>query len=53
MIPFINRSVTAKETKIFEGVRELAVENEWVIPVGGAIFLIEKNVEERKKALAL
>jgi hypothetical protein len=53
MIPFINRSVTAKEAKIFEGVRELSVENEWVIPVGGAIFLIEKNVEERKKALAL
>lgn len=53
MIPFINRSVTAKEAKIFEGVRELSVENEWVIPVGGAIFLIEKHEKKNKKALAL
>lgn len=42
MIPFLNRSVTAKDTKIFDGVRELSVENEWVLPVSGAIFLIKK-----------
>ncbi|MBR4943610.1 MAG: toll/interleukin-1 receptor domain-containing protein [Clostridia bacterium] len=42
MIPFLNRSVTAKDTKIFEGVRELSVENEWVIPVSGVIFMIKK-----------
>lgn len=42
MIPFLNRSVTAKDTKIFDGQRELAVEGEWVIPVSGAIFLIHK-----------
>jgi hypothetical protein len=43
MIPFLNRSVTAKDTKIFDGVRELSVENEWVLPVSGAIFLIKKQ----------
>jgi hypothetical protein len=42
MIPFLNRSVTAKDTKIFDGVRELSVENEWVLPVSGTIFLIHK-----------
>ncbi|MBO4982674.1 MAG: TIR domain-containing protein [Clostridia bacterium] len=42
MIPFLNRSVTAKDTKIFEGQRELSLENEWVIPVSGAIFLIKR-----------
>lgn len=42
MIPFLNRSVTAKDTKIFEGQRELSVENEWVLPVSGAIFIINK-----------
>ena len=46
MIPFLNRSVTAKDTKIFDGVRELSVENEWVIPVSGTIFLIHKINEK-------
>lgn len=43
MIPFLNRSVTAKDTKIFEGLRELSVEDEWVLPVSGAIFIITKT----------
>lgn len=42
MIPFLNRSLTAKETKVFEGLREVNIEDEWVIPVSGAIFLINK-----------
>lgn len=42
MIPFLNRSVTSKDTKVFEGLRELSVEDEWVIPVSGTIFLISK-----------
>ena len=42
MIPFLTRSLTSKDTKIFEGVRELSVENEWIMPVSGAIFLINK-----------
>ena len=47
MIPFLNRSVTAKDTKIFDGQRELSVENEWVLPVSGAIFIINKINGER------
>lgn len=43
MIPFLNRSVTAKDTKIFEGLRELAIENEWILPVSGAIFIINEK----------
>ncbi len=42
MVPFLTRSITAKDTKIFEGVRELSVENEWIMPISGAIFLINK-----------
>ena len=43
MVPFFNRSLTAKETKIFDGVRELSIENEWVLPVSGSFFLISKH----------
>ena len=43
MIPFLNRSTTAKDTKIFDGLRELSVEKEWVLPVSGAVFLITKE----------
>jgi len=41
-IPFLSRAVTAKDTKVFEGLRELSVENEWVMPVSGAIFMISE-----------
>lgn len=43
MIPFLSRSLTAKDTKVFEGLRELSVENEWIMPVSGAIFIINKE----------
>ena len=42
MIPFFDRSLTSKDTKIFEGTREISLENEWVLPVSGAIFLIHR-----------
>ena len=42
MIPFLSRALTAKDTKVFEGLRELSVENEWVMPVSGAIFIINE-----------
>ena len=40
MIPFFNRTLTAKESKIFDGLREIHIENEWVLPVSGAVFII-------------
>ncbi len=43
MVPFINRSVTAKEARIFDGLCELSIEDEWVIPVSGAIFIIAEK----------
>lgn len=43
MIPFLNRSLSAKDTKIFDGLRELSIENEWIMPISGAIFLINKR----------
>ena len=48
MIPFLSRAITAKDTKIFDGVRELSIEKEWVLPVSGAIFIIE-NIEKSKE----
>ena len=43
MIPFLNRSLSAKDTRIFDGVRELSIDNEWIMPISGAIFLINKK----------
>ena len=43
MIPFLSRAVTAEDTKIFEGLRELNIENEWVMPVSGAMFIISEQ----------
>lgn len=43
MIPFLNRSLSAKDTRIFDGVRELSIDNEWIMPISGAIFLINKE----------
>lgn len=43
MIPFLSRAVTAEDTKIFDGLRELNVENEWVMPVSGAVFIITED----------
>lgn len=40
MIPFMNRSTTAADTKIFDGLRELSFEDEWVLPMSGAVFVI-------------
>ena len=42
MIPFLSSAITVKDTKVFEGLRELSVENEWVMPVSGAIFMISE-----------
>ena len=45
MIPFLSRAITAKDTKVFDGLRELNIENEWVMPVSGAIFIINEQEE--------
>lgn len=42
MIPFLTHSISAKDTRVFDGQCEFTVENEWVLPVSGAIFLIKK-----------
>lgn len=42
MIPFLTRSLTAKDTRALDGERELSVEDEWILPISGAIFLINK-----------
>ena len=42
MIPFLTRSLTTRDTRFFDGLCELSVENEWIMPVSGAIFLIDK-----------
>lgn len=42
MIPFLTRSLTTKDTRALDGICELAVDNEWIMPISGAIFLIKK-----------
>ncbi len=41
MIPFLSRSVSAKETKVFEGLRELSIDGEWILPISGTVFIID------------
>ena len=40
MLPFLNYSSNSADTKIFDGLRELTVEDEWIFPVGGVVFII-------------
>lgn len=42
MIPFLTRSLSTKDTRYFDGECELSIENEWIMPISGAIFLIDK-----------
>ncbi len=41
MIPFLSRSVNAKETKVFDGLRELSIDGEWILPISGTVFIID------------
>ncbi len=45
MIPFMNRETTSANAKIFDGLRELSFENEWVLPMSGAVFIIAPQGE--------
>ena len=45
MIPFMNRSVTGEDTKIFDGLREIAIDKEWILPVSGVVFVMSKLAE--------
>ena len=40
MISFMNRNITTAEAKVFDGLREVTFEDEWVLPMSGALFLI-------------
>ena len=41
MVPFLNRAVTAKDARLFDGDCEIALEDEWIMPMSGIMFLIE------------
>ena len=40
MISFMNRNVTTANAKIFDGLREVFLEGEWVLPMSGVVFLM-------------
>ena len=40
MISFMNRNLTTKNSKIFDGLREVSLEKEWVLPMSGVVFII-------------
>ncbi len=40
MISFMNRNITTANTKVFEGERAVSLENEWVLPMSGIIFIM-------------
>ena len=40
MIPFLSRATSSADTKIFEGLREISFEKEWVMPMSGVMFII-------------
>ncbi|MEE0946934.1 MAG: toll/interleukin-1 receptor domain-containing protein [Acutalibacteraceae bacterium] len=40
MISFMSRNTTTSDAKIFDGLREISFEEEWVLPMSGAVFII-------------
>ena len=40
MISFMNRNVTTTNAKIFDGLREITMEDEWILPMSGVVFII-------------
>ena len=40
MISFMNRNLTTKNSKVFDGLREISLEKEWVLPMSGVVFII-------------
>lgn len=40
MISFMNRNITTSNTMIFEGLREVILDAEWVLPMSGVVFIM-------------
>lgn len=46
MISFMNRNITTTNAKVFEGLREVFLDEEWVIPMSGVVFIMTpENME--------
>ncbi|MBR3767768.1 MAG: toll/interleukin-1 receptor domain-containing protein [Clostridia bacterium] len=46
MISFMNRNITTANAKIFEGLREIFLDEEWVIPMSGVVFIMSPKCYE-------
>jgi len=46
MISFMNRNITTTNAKIFDGLREVFLEDEWVIPMSGVVFIMTPENDE-------
>lgn len=40
MISFMSRNITTSNSKTFEGLREVSMDGEWVLPMSGVVFLL-------------
>lgn len=40
MISFMNRNITTTNAKVFDGLREISLEEEWVLPMSGVVFIM-------------
>lgn len=40
MISFMSRNTTTTDAKIFDGLREISFNNEWALPMSGAVFIL-------------
>jgi hypothetical protein len=40
MISFMNRNITTTNAKVFDGLREITMEDEWILPMSGVVFII-------------
>ena len=40
MISFMNRNITTSNAKIFDGLREVFMDEEWVLPMSGVVFIM-------------
>lgn len=46
MISFMNRNITTTTANIFDGLREVSLENEWIIPMSGVVFIMTPQLYE-------
>ena len=46
-IPFLNRTLNTEDSNIFDGMIEINIEDEWISPMSGVVFLISRKQQNK------